>query len=180
MMSAIDHFTGSLYSEAWKERPADIMAYIMFAHARLDSLMRRHFASLYRPGAEAVYSPLLDELADRNVIISHRPWTYAQFTIPRGIPGVEMYLARDHRYNSLIPVDVKAVARACELLAGARVNDNYRAHPKTFAQMTVWNYDDDDTDEKMVRLMWHEEDWQSDLMTDIETMYYALRRDLEV
>jgi hypothetical protein len=46
--------------------------------------------------------------------------------------------------------------------------------------MTVWNYDDDDTDEKMVRLMWHEEDWQSDLMTDIETMYYALRRDLEV
>jgi len=174
MISVIDHFTSPTYNEAWATSPSEITAYIMYANAKLDSIMRRKFKSLYRPEANYSYAPLLAELANAGVIISPEPYQYAPISIPRKAIGVEGLLNRDLRYNCLIPMDVDEVARMCSVIAGATVRSGYRAHPNTFAQLCEWDYDDPDVDERMCALKWAEEDWREALLADIEVIYYQL------
>jgi len=174
MISAIDHFTDSLYNDAWATSPSEITAYIMYANAVLDNTMRRKFKSLYRPEANYSYAPLLAELSNAGVIISPEPYQYAPSSIPRGVAGVEGVLNRDLRYNGLIPMDVDEVARMCKVIAGVTVRSGYRAHPNTFAQMQEWDYDDPGIDERMCALKWAEEDWREGLLMDVEVIYYQL------
>lgn len=173
MISPFAHFTTYAYNDAWRDRPHDILAYIMYANARLDGIMRRKFRSLYTPSGEYHYLPLLDELARAEVIISRKPWQYAQFSLPRTVSQYRATIARDHRYSPLVPVDVDHVMTACKLIAGATVRDGYRSQPNTFAQFTPWNYDGPD-DAAMCALKWAEEDWEADLLVTIETIYYQL------
>ena len=177
MISVIDHFTNPTYNEAWATSPSEITAYIMYANAKLDARMRRRFPGLYGQLSSYTYAPLLAELANAGVIISPEPWRYNCERIPRfvtGLGSVTALLNRDLRYNCLIPMDVNEVARMCSVIAGATVRSGYRAHPNTFAQMTEWDYDDPDVDERMCALKWAEEDWREALLADIEVIYYQL------
>jgi len=177
MISAIDHLTSDVYNEAWATRPAEIAAYTMYANAKLDARMRRRFPGLYGQYSSYTYAPLLIELANAGVIISAEPWRYTCERIPRfvtGLGSVTALLNRDYRYNCLIPLDVEEVARMCSVIAGATVRSGYRAHPNTFAQLTEWDYDEPDIDERMCAMKWAEEDWRESLLMDIEIIYYQL------
>ena len=174
MISLQNHFINSPhYASAWRDRPADLVAYMAYRSVALEGTMRRQFPRLF--SIEGRMQPVVDELVGAGVLRSAQPWEYALASVPKSEAQFELMM-RDRRWANVPVVSSRDAVRMLHVISMKYHRSGYRAYPKTFAQMTRWDYADNDTDERMCRMMWAEEDWMSDLLLDVEILYYQFIR----
>lgn len=171
MISIQRHFLETpVYRDAWVDRPADLQAYICYRHMVIEHTMRRQFPRLFT--IEGRMQPVVDELVRANILRSAQPWEYAPATLPKSEAHWERMVMTDRRWANVKATSAHDVVHMLRVITGDYVRSGYRAHPKTFAQMREWDYTNSDEDAHYVGMMWLEEDWVSDLMVDIEILYY--------
>lgn len=174
MISLQNHFINSThYNDAWRDRPAELVAYMAYRGTELEHVMRRQFPRLF--SIEGRMQPVVDELVRAGVLRSSTPWEYAPATLPKSEAQFELMM-RDRRWANVPVVSSRDAVHMLKVITGHYLRSGYRAYPKTFAQTMRWDTTDNDTDERMCRMMWAEEDWMSDLLLDVEILYYQFVR----
>ena len=171
MISTHNHFLNHpVYASEWPARAVEIEAWVLYRQMLLETSLRRQFPRLYAPDGNM--QPVVDELARAGILESNQPWQHGPASLPRTAYMFEQIVKTDLRWAHMPVVDGASVVAVCNTICGTWHRPGYRVHPKTFAQLREWNRANDDEDAHYVGMMWAEEDWLSDVLVDVEILYY--------
>ena len=177
MISTFQHFLHDpVYEPEWAHRGAELEAWVLYRQMLLETSLRRNFPRLF--SIEGRMQPVVDELVRAGVLRSAQPWEYAPASLPRTAYQFQQIVADDLRWATFPAVDGASVVAVCNTIVGTWPRPGYRVHPKTFAQLQAWDTTSSTIDDKYIDMMWAEEDWLSDLMIDIEILYYKSQKGL--